>query len=237
MKQILRTPGRLWTRWLARQRGAMRTPWQRLVAYVDLILVDHGFIRAVYGNNHRVADGLYRSAQPSPAQGARWARRGVRTIVNLRGARNSGTYLLEKEACERHGIRLVDFPISSKVAPPRDRLLAAGRLFREIEYPALVHCKSGADRAGLMSAIYLAAHEGRDVREASAQLALRYGHLPWGRPGVLDRFLQRYARDSAARPVDFMSWVAEVYDPQALSREYRSGRLGALVVDRLLRRE
>ncbi len=31
----------------------------------------------------------------------------------------------------------------------------ARALFDRIEYPALFHCKSGADRVGLMAALYL----------------------------------------------------------------------------------
>ncbi|WP_245795299.1 fused DSP-PTPase phosphatase/NAD kinase-like protein [Thioalkalivibrio denitrificans] len=226
-----------WPRWLDGQRGEMRTPWERFIARVELLLVDHGFIRAVYSNRHRVSPNLYRSAQPSPAQVARMARRGVRTIINLRGARGNGTYLLEQEACQRHGVRLVDFPVGSRSAPSREKLLAAQRLFREIEYPALVHCKSGADRAGFMAALYLALHEGRPVSEAIGQLGFRYGHLPWGGPGILDHFFRRYEQDSRKEPVDFARWVTEVYDRDALKREYRAGRLGTLVVDRLLRRE
>jgi protein tyrosine/serine phosphatase len=237
MMDFLKSLGRGWTRHLARRRGDMRTPWQRFLAHLELMLVDHGFIRAVYGNSHRVGPGLYRSAQPSPRRVAAWARRGIRTVVNLRGARDSGTYLLEKEACERHGIRLVDFPVSSKGPPAREKLLAAEALFRDIEYPALLHCKSGADRAGLMSALYLAVHEGHPVEQARRQLGLRYGHLPVGRTGILDRFFERYAKDSASQPLDFRTWVVQVYDPEALAREYRSSRLGNLLVDRLLRRE
>jgi protein tyrosine/serine phosphatase len=236
MMRYLNSLGRRWLKAVARRRGDMGTPGQRLLAYLELLLVDHGFVRFVYTNRHRVSADLYRSAQPSPGQVAAWARRGVRTIVNLRGARDSGTYLLEKEACERHGIRLVDFPVSSKLASPREALLEAEHLFREIEYPALLHCKSGADRAGLMSALYLAVHEGQSVRQASGQLGLRYGHLPVGRPGILDRFFQRYLKDSAGRRLDFRTWVAQVYDPEALAREHRSSLLRNLLVDRLMRR-
>jgi protein tyrosine/serine phosphatase len=237
MSRFFKSLASWWPRWLDRQRGEMRTPWERFIARVELLLVDHGFIRAVYSNRHRVSPQLYRSAQPSPAQVARLARQGVRTIVNLRGARGNGTYLLEQEACERHGIRLVDFPLSSSSAPPRETLLAARQLFNEIEYPALVHCKSGADRAGFMAALYLTLHEGRPVEEATAQLGFRYGHLPWGGPGILDHFFRRYMKDTENQPTDFAGWVAEVYDRDRLKREYRAGRLGSLLVDRVLRRE
>ena len=38
-------------------------------------------------------------------------RAGLKTILNLRGESPKGYYLLEKEACARHGIELVDFQV------------------------------------------------------------------------------------------------------------------------------
>jgi hypothetical protein len=43
----------------------------------------------------------------------------------------------------------------------------------------LVHCRNGADRSGLVSAIYLAEIQGVAVDEAIGQLSLYYGHFPW----------------------------------------------------------
>jgi len=237
MMQYINSPGRKLVRAIARTRGDMRTPWQRFLGRLELMLVDHGFIRALYSNRHQVAPGMYRSAQPSPAHVRRMADLGVKTIVNLRGEGDTGAYLLEAEACRRLGIKLVNFPVSSKRAPPRETLLAMARLFQELDYPALMHCKSGADRAGLMSAVYLAMHEGRDVEEAAAQLRLRYGHLSIGRTGVLDEIFRQYRRDVAQTSMDFRTWVEQVYDGDKISRQYRAGRLGNLLVDRILRRE
>lgn len=110
-------------------------------------------------------------------------------------------------------------------------------MFQELNYPALMHCKSGADRAGLMSAVYLAMHERRDADEAAAQLRLRYGHLRIGRTGVLDEIFRQYRRDAAETPMDFSTWVEQVYDADKINLQYRSGRLGNLLVDRILRRE
>ena len=35
----------------------------------------------------------------------------------------------------------------------------------------------------------------------------------------------------------FLEWVATVYDPEALEREFKPAALSTFVVDRLLRRE
>jgi len=61
---------------------------------------------------------MYRANQPSPEHIARYAKElGLKTIINLRGQSPKGYYLLEKEACERHGIQLVDFQVFSREVP------------------------------------------------------------------------------------------------------------------------
>ena len=87
-------------------------------------------------------------------------RRGVRTIINLRGGREHGSWPLQKDACDRLGLDLVEFVVRSREAPDRDTILGAKDFFDGLEYPALVHCKSGADRAGFFAALYLVAARG-----------------------------------------------------------------------------
>ncbi|MBI4724035.1 MAG: protein tyrosine phosphatase, partial [Rhodomicrobium sp.] len=85
--------------------------------YFDLYFVDHHIFRAIYSNRHKIAPGVWRSAQPSPGQIALLARKGIKTIVNLRGERNCGSYRLQVEACRRHGIKLVNFQLQSRMVP------------------------------------------------------------------------------------------------------------------------
>ena len=69
---------------------------QRLRAWANMLLVDHGIFRLAYLNAHRVTPRLWRSAQPAPGQIAAFARKGVKTIVNLRGGREHGSWPLQK---------------------------------------------------------------------------------------------------------------------------------------------
>ena len=82
------------------------------------LFVDHHVFRAIYLNRHKIAPGVWRSAQPSPGQIAGFARKGIKTIVNLRGERDCGSYRLEVEACRRHGIKLVNFTLRCAWSPP-----------------------------------------------------------------------------------------------------------------------
>lgn len=222
---------------LRRRRGAMDTPWRAALGQVEHIFVDHAVFRYVYLNRHVVAPGVERAAQPSPSHIRAAARRGVRTIVNLRGARPCASYLMEQAACAAAGIRLVDFVMTSRGVPDAETVAAFDALMATAERPVLLHCKSGADRAGLASALYLILHEGRPVEDALGQLSWRYGHMSGARTGVLDAFLLAYKRENDLRPVDFRTWVAERYDPAAVTEAFRTRRLAGFVGDRLLRRE
>ena len=196
-----------------------------------MLFVDHGILRLLYLNRHRLGQCSWRSAQPAPHQIRALARRGLRTIVNLRGARECGSYRLEKMACERYGIVLVNFKVSSRQAPTREEIRAAAELFERIEYPMLLHCKSGADRTGLIGALYRILKEGEAPLDARRELSVRFGHWHWSDAGILDLFFHSYIEDNKRRPISFLVWVDTVYDPaelqarfRALSRRRRSAR-------------
>lgn len=222
---------------IARWDRPIESRGQRLRAWANMLLVDHGIFRLAYLNTHRVTPRLWRSAQPAPHQIAGFARKGVRTIVNLRGGREHGSWPLQKEACERHGITLIDFVLRSRGAPERETILNAKSFFESLEEPVLVHCKSGADRAGFFSALYLLIHEKRPLAEAMRQLALRYGHFRFAKTGILDAFFEAYRREGDAKGIAFLDWVETIYDPERLEQEFKPGLFSSLVADGLLRRE
>jgi protein tyrosine/serine phosphatase len=221
-----------------RTRAGLRAPWaDKALDYFDLFLVDHHIFRAVYANRHEIAPGVWRSAQPSPAQIAFYARKGIKTIVNLRGERNCGSYRLQVEACRRHGIKLVNFQLRSRMAPSVEVIREARKLFNELEYPILLHCKSGADRAGLMSALFMYMKEGRPIEEAVKQLSLKFGHFKQSETGVLDYLFERYLADNSAEPMTFFEWLETRYDPAEIKRDFKSNGWANLVVNRALQRE
>ncbi|MGC2396853.1 MAG: tyrosine-protein phosphatase [Rhodomicrobium sp.] len=205
--------------------------------YFDLFFMDHHVFRSIYANRHQIAPGVWRSAQPSPAQIAYLARSGIKTIVNLRGVRDCGSYRLQVEACRRHGINLINFQLQSRMVPPASVIHEAKKLFQEIEYPALFHCKSGADRAGLMSALLLYMKEGKPLKEAVRQLSLKYGHFKRSETGVLDYLFERYMADNQAEPMTFFEWLETRYDPSEIKRDFISSGWANLVVNRALQRE
>ena len=208
-----------------------------LVHYTDMLLVDHGIFRLAYLNRHRLGRRAWRSAQPAPHQVAALQRLGIKTVINLRGPRHCGSYWLEQYACARHGIRLVDFQIRSRAAPSREEVLGARQLFQQIDYPVLMHCKSGADRAGLMSALYLICCERRPAEEARRQLALKFGHIRQSDTGILDHFFDRYVDENARGPIDFFEWIEQRYDPDELKRSFAAKGWANVLINKVLRRE
>lgn len=222
---------------IARWDRPLTSTGQRVSAWINMLFVDHGIIRLIYVNEQHVGPAFKRSAQPAPHDIRRMAREGIRTIINLRGGREHGAWPLQREACERHGIALRELTIRSRGAPDKETLLALPDFFASIAYPALAHCKSGADRAGLFSALYLLVHQGRPVAEAKQQLALKYGHVRFAKTGILDAFLDLYEREGEARGIGFIDWVRDVYDPAALETSFHAGFWASLLVDRLMRRE
>ncbi len=220
----------------------LSTPAGRARARRELVWEDHGFLRMGFSNLHRISPEMWRANQPSPRQVAGHAsERGIRTIINLRGASTKGYYLLEREACEAAGIALVDFQVFSRDTPTREAIFAARDLFDTIAYPALMHCKSGADRAGLMSVLYKLLREKAPFHEAVDQLSLKYLHVKHGKTGMLDAFFEAYAAFNAGKPEaewkPFLDWVAEDYDRLAVKQAFLKEFGKGIEIDRILQRE
>lgn len=180
---------------------------------------------------------MARANQPSPADLAAYADMGIKTILNLRGQSDTGYYWLEREACAAQGLTLVDAPLGSREPPSKERIERAKEIFETIAYPALMHCKSGADRAGLMAVLYKHFREGEPIGKAMAQLSLKYLHVKHGKTGMLDFFFETYLAETRESGKTFIEWVREDYDPARIRANFRSTAWGNVLVDVILRRE
>ncbi|MBR7621225.1 protein tyrosine phosphatase [Phenylobacterium sp. 20VBR1] len=216
----------------------LSTPGGRLSTTLNYLWNDHAYLRLGFSNAHWISDELVRTNQPWPFQLAEWKRRGVKTIVNLRGGFDASFHALEKDACQRLGLTMVDFTITSREVPSRARVHGAQALFETIEYPALMHCKSGADRAGIMSVFYMHFRQGKTIREALEQLSLKYLHIKQGKTGVLDYTFERYLAQGEPAGQSFLEWVdSPAYDEAAIKADFRSQMWGRLLTEGVLKRE
>lgn len=165
-----------------------------------------------------VAPGVWRSGQPGPARLRAFARAGGRTVISLRAGERVAALPVEAATCRALGLAFHRLPLRGHRLPSRDELAAVTRLFRTVERPVLLHCGSGADRAGLAAALWLLLVEGRPAPEARRQLSPRYGHNPLGRAGLLGALLDAHA----ASALPFETWVETAYDPERISAEWRA---------------
>ncbi len=203
----------------------------------NMLFQDHCLVRWVVPNAHRVTDQLWRAGQPLPFHFAGWRRRGIRTVINLRGPIKFASWVLSRQAAERQGLAYINYGLRSRDLPTREELLGLLDLLDSATYPVLLHCKSGSDRTGLVAGIYLIHHLGKTAAEAQRQLTFRYLHLRNGKAGVLRLVLTSYATAVAAAPIAFRDWVATAYDPVPLKAAWGDWTWRSAVMERLLRRE
>ena len=133
-------------------------------------------------NFHAVQDGVvYRSAQMSVESLEKHIEaEHFQTVVNLRGSNpNQEWYRSESKFLNAKGVQLIDIPLSSSSRVKPDQARAYIDLIANSPKPVLIHCLNGSDRTGLISAIYLM-QNGIDEITASKQLAMTYGHFPFG---------------------------------------------------------
>jgi len=215
----------------------LATPRGRARAWSHSLLVDHAFFRVLWHNFAAVEPGvLYRANHPTPAQlGALARRHAIRTVINLRGARACGSDALSRDAAARLGLTHIDMPLESRGAPQAERILRLAEIYRTMRAPALIHCKSGADRAGLAAGIFILLRGGSAV-QAAKQLSWRYGHVSASNTGILDAFFHLYAATGEGKK-PFLDWVTQDYDERALRRDFRAHGLASFINDRVLRRE
>lgn len=155
-----------------------------------------GYLRLT-GNFHEVAAGvLYRSAQPDAESLANSIKTyGIRTVINLRGESSEQRYAVERKVSDDAAVNHVDFALSSGEDLTDEQLDQLVTILKNARRPVLVHCRAGADRSGLASAVYQLVVEQLPPEEAAGQLSFRYGHFPWLRShtAAMDRSFERLA--------------------------------------------
>jgi protein tyrosine/serine phosphatase len=125
--------------------------------------------------------------------------------------------------------------------PSKETVLAAKALFETLDYPAMMHCKSGADRAGIMSVLYAHFRLGQPISQAKQQLSRKYLHVRQGLTGVLDYVFDLYEAEGEPRGMSFLEWTQSPgYDPVKIKADFRANRRslwGSLLTEVILRRE
>jgi protein tyrosine phosphatase (PTP) superfamily phosphohydrolase (DUF442 family) len=120
-------------------------------------------------NFYKVSDDLYRSAQPMSAeamQNLETSKLRIRTVVDLRWYQSNpdkigGTGLLYEH------IPMIGWPLF----PKEEQVIKFLRIVNDKQKtPILVHCQHGADRAGVMCAVYRIAVQGWTKEKALEEM-------------------------------------------------------------------
>ena len=197
-----------------------RSPFKLLVVGGILLLIAALAAQAYYvflaGNIHTVIPGqIYRCGQLSGEVLEKViAENHIRTVVNLRGcAVPSPWYLEECRATNHLNVGQEDICFSANRLPSTHELRRLVDVLDRAEYPLLFHCRHGADRTGLASAVALLLQKEISLDEARGQLAVRFGHVSLGRLRYLDRFFQLYSlwlqtHEFEHTPAHFCEWIA-----------------------------
>lgn len=151
------------------------------VALEDIFtaLMSFLYMRAV--NFHTVSGGvLYRSAQLNLDRLTKYVEsHSIKSIVNLRGAQKSRRwYKKEKAFSLAKGIVHMDFDLSAVRTIPVRELDVILDTMRKAPKPILIHCYAGADRTGLIAALWRLAEERDNPAQAlTKQLCWMRGHF------------------------------------------------------------
>lgn len=142
-------------------------------------------------NFHKVNDNLYRGAQPKKGGLKRLAQLGIKTILNIR----EGNELARSEETEARteGLRYFNIPLKRTGRPADEQIERVLAVLNKAEnQPVFVHCQMGADRTGMVIAIYRITHDGWTSERAKAE-ANKYGMHPWevGMKNYIHDFYER----------------------------------------------
>ena len=203
--------------------GFRRHPVKTAVILLLLIAMASCWVfrRPWFLGNLAVVDAgrVIRSAQPTAQLPDLIRDYRLRSILNLRGGNPSDWwYDAEVKASHASGVLFYDLPMSATRRPTRRELLVLIDTLKSCPYPLLIHCKSGADRTGLASALYRMIHRREPPNQAEGAFSLEFGHIPLGGTEHLHEPLDEYAAWLAARglrhtPERFRDWVKNDYEP------------------------
>ena len=177
-----------------------------VVCFATLLVAIRLWYLEEQGNFHPITVGeAYRSAQLDRDELEHYIRNfRIGSFINLRGE-NVGEPWYDEEiaTCRNLDVNHFDLNLSAEKAPTSSQVQALLNVFRAAPRPVLIHCRAGADRSGLASAIWKVVIDGESASSASRQLSILFGHMPFGATQVLDDFFKAWASDLRVEDVRF----------------------------------
>jgi protein tyrosine/serine phosphatase len=182
-----------------------RWRWCALVALLTLVVALSFYIvdTICHANFHAIVNGeAYRSGQMNAEQLTHVIQEyGIKSILNLHGE-NPATdwHQAEIATAMKLNVTHYDRSLGSGEQMTLEEMDDLVTILRQSPKPILIHCYGGADRSGLVSALYRFAIEGQKPDVADSELSIWYGHVPLIRPKVtaMDDSFWRYVSNRTA---------------------------------------
>lgn len=115
-------------------------------------------------NLHRITPTIYRSQQPTALGMKNLEKLGIRTVINLRAFND------DRSLVRGTNLRSVNVDMFTWHIEDEDIVRVMRELAHAENGPFLIHCQHGADRTGVMSAMYRVLVEGWSKDDALAEL-------------------------------------------------------------------
>lgn len=169
-----------------------------IIAAVSLLIILAGSLFLYIkeqGNFHSITSGeAYRSAQLDRDELEYYIHNyHLKSILNLRGKNpDSDWYIEEVKVSSEQGIVHYDMALSASRELTVKEVQVLLEIFNSAPRPILIHCKSGADRSGLVSAMWEVIVDKISKTEAKKQLSILYGHIPIGPTSAMDQFFEKW---------------------------------------------
>ena len=174
----------------------------------------------VVGDNiHRVAPGVYRSAQLDIKDDLKEfiKDKKIDHYITLRGPNRLTSK--EKEVCESYGVKYHVFTFSARYPPNREELIRLANLFSELNNSGerfAFHCNFGSDRSGMAEAVYHMI-KGKSVDDSiERSFRLRQGYLGIGLTQAPLDFIESYK--PYENKISFKEWLYRNYQNEIVSK-------------------
>jgi protein tyrosine/serine phosphatase len=147
------------------------------------------------GNFHVITPGeAYRSAQMDRDELEYYIKKyGIRSILNLRGENaDKPWYAEELDVSREENVAHYDISLAASRELDSDDVIKLVKIFKTAPRPVLIHCQSGADRSGLVAAMWKVIVDKEPKAKAAKQLSIIYGHMPIGKTTAMDHFFDKW---------------------------------------------
>ena len=114
-------------------------------------------------NFYQVDSGIYRCAQPNKQAFAELSQMGITTVVNLR------YFETDRRKAKKTDLQLIHIKMLASKCK-EEEIVAVLRLMENRQGAIAIHCKHGADRTGLIIALYRIVFQDWDKESAIAEL-------------------------------------------------------------------